>query len=109
MASAPGALQKVSSSHRQQRSLLRRSGCASFLETLTAFLTMNKQIERYAWFIAENDLRSLGVFVGILEVLQANGTEISTYALNSFIAQLQSLKNNFEEILLKQEKKDDNP
>ena len=70
---------------------------------------MNKQIERYAWFIAENDLRSLGVFVGILEVLQANGTEISTYALNSFIAQLQSLKNNFEEILLKQEKKDDNP
>ena len=70
---------------------------------------MNKQIERYAWFIAENDLRPLGVFVGILEVLQANGTEISTYALNSFIDQLQSLKNNFEEILLKQEKKDDNP
>lgn len=70
---------------------------------------MNKQLERYAWFIAENNLRSLGVFVGILEVLQANGTEISTYALNSFIDQLQSLKNNFEEILLKQEKKDDNP
>ena len=108
MASATGALQKVPSSHRQQRSLLRGSGCASCLETLTPFLTMNKQLERYAWFIAENNIRSLGVFVGILEVLQANGTEISTYALNSFIDQLQSLKNDFEEILLKQEKKHDN-
>lgn len=108
MAAPPEAHQKVPSSHRQQRSLLRRSRCASFLETLTAFLTMNKQLERYAWFIAENDLRSLGVFVGILEVLQANGTEISTYALNSFINQLQSVKNDFEEILLKQEEKDDN-
>ena len=78
------------------------------LETLTTFLTMNKQLERYAWFMAENDIRSLGVFVGILEVLQANGTEISTYSLGSFIDQLQDLKNDFEEILLKQEEKDDN-
>ena len=69
---------------------------------------MDKQLERYAWFMAENDIRSLGIFVGILDALQANGTEISTYALNSFIDQLQSLKNDFEEILLKQEKKDDN-
>nr|DAH32114.1 MAG TPA: hypothetical protein [Caudoviricetes sp.] len=69
---------------------------------------MDKQLERYAWFMAVNDIRSLGIFVGILEALQANGTEISTYALNSFIDQLQSLKNDFEEILLKQEKKDDN-
>lgn len=69
---------------------------------------MNKQLERYAWFMAENDIRSLGIFVGILEALQANRTEISTYALNSFIDQLQSLKGNFEEILLKQEEKDDN-
>lgn len=69
---------------------------------------MNKQLERYAWFMAENDIRSLDVFVGILEVLQANGTEISTYSLGSFIDQLQDLKNDFEEILLKQEEKDDN-
>ena len=69
---------------------------------------MNKQLERYAWFMAENDIRSLGIFVGILEVLQANGTDISTYALGSLIEQLQSIKNDFEEILLKQEKKDDN-
>lgn len=108
MAAPPESHQKVPSSHRQQRSLLIRSGCASFLETLTAFLTMNEQLERYAWFVAENGIRSLGVFVGILEVLQANETEISTYALNSFIDQLQSLKNDFEEILLKQEEKDDN-
>ena len=40
---------------------------------------MNKQLERYAWFLAENDIRSLGIIVGILEALQANGTEISTY------------------------------
>ena len=78
------------------------------METLTAFLTMNKQLERYAWFMAENDIRSLGIFVGILEALQANGTKISTHSLGSFIDQLQSLKNDFEEILLKQEKKDDN-
>jgi hypothetical protein len=108
MAAPPEPHQKIPSSHRQQRSLLRRSRCASFLEILTAFLTMDKQLERYAWFMAENDIRSLGIFVGILEALQANGTEISTYALNSFIDQLQSLKNDFEEILLKQEKKDDN-
>lgn len=108
MAGAPGVLQKVPRANRQQRSLRLNGRCASFLEILTAFLTMDKQLERYAWFIAENDIRSLGVFVGILEVLQANGTEISTYALNSFIDQLQSLKNDFEEILLKQEEKDDN-
>lgn len=69
---------------------------------------MNKQLERYAWVMAENDIRSLGIFVGILEALQANGTKISTYSLGSFIDQLQSLKNDFEEILLKQEEKDDN-
>lgn len=69
---------------------------------------MNKQLERYAWVKAENDIRSLGIFVGILEVLQANGTKISTYSLGSFIDQLQELKNDFEEILLRQEEKDDN-
>ena len=69
---------------------------------------MNKQLERYAWFIAENDIRSLGIFVGILETLQANGTEINTFSLGSFIDHLQNLKNDFEEILAKQEKKDDN-
>lgn len=69
---------------------------------------MNKQLERYAWFMAENDIRSLGIFVGILEALQANGTKISTSSLGSFIDQLQELKNDFEEILLRQEEKDDN-
>lgn len=58
--------------------------------------------------MAENDIRSLGIFVGILEALQANGTKISTSSLGSFIDQLQELKNDFEEILLRQEEKDDN-
>ena len=69
---------------------------------------MNKQLERYTWFMAENDIRSLGIIVGILEALQANGTEISTYSLGSFIDQLQSLKNDFEEVLARQEEKDGN-
>ena len=58
--------------------------------------------------MAENDIRSLGIIVGILEALQANGTEISTYSLGSFIDQLQSLKNDFEEVLARQEEKDGN-
>lgn len=69
---------------------------------------MNKQLERYAWSMAENDIRSLRIIVGILEDLQANGTEISTYSLGSFIDQLQSLKNDFEEVLARQEEKDGN-
>lgn len=107
MAAPPGAHQKVPRAHRQQRSLLIRSSCASFLETLTPFLTMNKQLERYAWVMAENDIRSLGIFVGILEVLQASGTRINTQSLESFIDQLKRLKNDFEEILFRQEEKDD--
>lgn len=61
--------------------------------------THNKILERYSWCIADNNLRSLGVFIGVLELLQGRGAELSKYALESFISQLDELKDQFQEVL----------
>lgn len=69
---------------------------------------MKKQIEHLSWVMATNDLRSLGVFLGILEALQANGADLCIDELNSFVSQLKELKEEFQEILDREEEKNDN-